>query len=364
MRPSFPTDHQSILERMQSIAPEQYAKTRNFNNGSVSCLSPYISRGVLTLPQIWNNLKERGYTIKTATKFIQELAWREYFQRTWWHLGKKIMHDIRQPQQDVLHQELQKALTDGATGIHAIDEGIRTLFETGYAHNHLRMYIAGISCNLAKAHWKLPATWMYYHLLDGDIASNTLSWQWVAGTFSNKKYIANQDNINYYLNSNQKRTFLDISYEEILKQPVPEALQNTWRPEFATILPETAPPKIRTDLPVFLYNSYWLNPDWHADLPANRLLILDPAHFKQFPVSKKVLDFILELAVDCIPDIQVVTGSPRSIPELAEVPAIYSVEHPLTVDYPGIKEPYPWLFPDFKGTPSSYFNFWKKVSYF
>jgi deoxyribodipyrimidine photo-lyase len=60
------------------------------------------------------------------------------------------------------------------------------------------MYIASLACNVAQSQWRIPAKWMYYHLLDADWASNALSWQWVAGTNSNKKYFANQNNINKY----------------------------------------------------------------------------------------------------------------------------------------------------------------------
>lgn len=65
-------------------------------------------------------------------------------------------------------------------------------------HNHLRMYIAGTITNVSHAHWRVPSLWLYSHLLDGDITSNTCSWQWNAGTFSSKKYLANQENINTY----------------------------------------------------------------------------------------------------------------------------------------------------------------------
>mgnify|MGYP006195700273 CR=1 FL=1 len=68
------------------------------------------------------------------------------------------------------------------------------------------MYLAAMVCNNAKSHWLTPARWMYYHLLDGDLASNALSWQWVAGTFSHKKYIANQQNINKYLFNEHYKT--------------------------------------------------------------------------------------------------------------------------------------------------------------
>ncbi|MEO5685193.1 MAG: FAD-binding domain-containing protein [Chitinophagaceae bacterium] len=70
-----------------------------------------------------------------------------------------------------------KNIAGAKTGITAIDEQITLLYETGYMHNPVRMYLAGITCNIGKAHWLQPARWMYYHLLDGDLASNSLSWQ-------------------------------------------------------------------------------------------------------------------------------------------------------------------------------------------
>ena len=85
----------------------------------------------------------------------------------------------------------------------------------------MRMYIASVCCNISNSHWLHPSKWMYYNLLDGDLASNNLSWQWVAGSFSNKKYYANQENINKFFQSSQKNTFLDIDYSEFKNLTIP-----------------------------------------------------------------------------------------------------------------------------------------------
>ena len=111
------------------------------------------------------------------------------------------------------------------------------LKDTGHLHNHMRMYLASIACNIAKSHWKHPAQWMYYHLLDGDWASNALSWQWVAGTNSNKKYFANQDNINTFFYGSQKGSFLDVPYEAFENIPCPENLSASIVVDFKTPLP-------------------------------------------------------------------------------------------------------------------------------
>ena len=190
------TDYQQILKSLDDIRPVEYARNRNFIDGSVSRLSPYISRGVLSTKQVLGHLLDRGFEAQKIEKFIQELAWRDYWQLIWQE--KDIDVDLKHQQTGVLQEGISKNIVEAHTGIDALDAAIHQLYQTGYMHNHLRMYLAAVATNNAKSHWKIPAKWMYYHLLDGDWASNALSWQWVCGANSNKKYIANQENINRY----------------------------------------------------------------------------------------------------------------------------------------------------------------------
>lgn len=361
--PFFPTDPASIRQRLQQADPVAYGKTRNFIDGAVTRLSPYISRGVITLPEIRDHVLARGYKPPSIEKFLQELAWREYFQRVWWHKGDALFSSLKQEQTDVLHYQVPVGIRTAATGIAAIDEQIRQFYATGYLHNHARMYIAGITCNLARAHWWQPSRWMYYHLLDGDLASNTCSWQWVAGSFSSKKYIANQENINHYLHSNQRHTYLDQSYDTILQQPVPPQLQATEEPQLSIQLP-TNSNRLLTDpsLPVCLYTSYWLNPGWRQETTANRILLLEPDHFNRFPVSSNVLQFILDLARQNISGIQVFVGNFHELQQqLQPGQPVYYPDHPLHRHFRGTADPYPWLFPEVQGYHGSFFSFWKKV---
>jgi deoxyribodipyrimidine photo-lyase len=359
----FSTSYNDILEQINRVDPVIYGKTRNFINGAVTYLSPYLSRGIITLPQVKQLVMAKGYTPYQAEKFLQELAWREYYQRVWCHFGDSLFTDIKQPQQPVRHYAMIKAVQDAATGIDAIDAHIRQFYETGYLHNHVRMYVAGITCNLGQAHWLQPARWMYYHLLDGDLASNTCSWQWVAGSFSSKKYIANQENVNKYLFSRQRNTFLDREYDIIFNQPVPDALAATVELELTTPLPVTPAPLLDYSKPLLLYNSYNLNVEWRKDNDVNRLLLLEPAHFDKYPVSAKVMQFILDLASN-IEGLQIFTGGVATIPGIHEFPAVYSITHPLTAHYPGIKDPYWWMFPQVTGYHNSFFNFWKQAKRF
>ncbi|ULQ56847.1 hypothetical protein KJS94_01380 [Flavihumibacter rivuli] len=358
---TFPTQYNEILERINSVDPIAYAKTRNYIDGKVTYLSPYLSRGVITLAEVKDAVLAKGYKPWQIGKFLQELAWREYFQQVWWHLGDKMFTDIKRQQEEVDHYNLPTAIQNAGTGIDAIDKGIEHLYSTGYMHNHLRMYVAGITCNIGKAHWSAPAAWMYYHLLDGDLASNTCSWQWVAGSFSSKKYIANQENINRYLNSRQTNSFLDHPYEAIFDQPVPDTLNTTHPLELQTTLPASDSLNIDPAKPVLLYNSYQLNPNWRKDEAANRILLLEPSHFNRFPVSEKVMAFIMELARQNIPGIQVAVMEARELRERFPTANMYSINHPIARHYPGQKDPYPWMFPEVSGYFPSFFAYWKKA---
>jgi deoxyribodipyrimidine photo-lyase len=167
------------------------------------------------------------------------------------------------------------------------------------------MYIAGIVCNLSGAYWLKPSKWLYYHLLDGDIASNTCSWQWNAGAFSSKKYITIQDNINKYTGSTQRGTFLDYSYEDIWEATLPDHMLEYVPLTLTTPLPTKQGISLDPLKPLCIYTNYWLHPDWMSDILANRVLVLSPSHFRDFPVSDKVINFILELATENIPSIQI-----------------------------------------------------------
>ncbi len=359
----FPVDRASVRYRVEQINPLQYGKTRNFIDGAVTRLSPYISRGIITLPEILDHVLSKGYGYQQIEKFIQELCWREFFQRVWWEKRDMIFEDLKQPQQNVAHYQIPRAVVEARTGIEAIDRQIREWHKTGYLHNHVRMYIASIVCNVGQSHWKLPSKWMYYHLLDGDPASNTCSWQWVAGSFSSKKYYANQENINRYLHSNQIKTFLDFSYEELATASIPDCLTETIIPELKTLLPEKSSViNIDPQKTVCIYTSYWLNPEWRSELDANRILLIEPSHFQKHPVSKTVMDFIILAAKENIAGIQIFVGEFSELKKLiAPSQATFYLDHPLHKHFIGNADPYPWMFPEVKGNFSSFFSFWKKV---
>lgn len=352
----FPTTYTDIVKRIEAVDPISYGKTRNYIDGDVSYLSPYISRGVISTRQVMEITLERGFQTSDIQKFLQELAWRDYWQLIWLSKDEKIFEDLRHPQPQVQHHEVPSALINANTGIEAIDTAIEEFYQTGYLHNHVRMYIASIACNIGNSHWWAPSQWMYYHLLDGDLASNSLSWQWVAGSNSNKKYFANQENINKYCNTQQSGTFLDVPYEAFNDFDIPERLLSTVSFHKETPLPTSDTLALNTEAPTLLYTYYNLDPKWREDADANRILILEPSLFKQFPVSKSCIDFTLKLGEN-IPGLQVFVGEFDDFIASYSPNEIYYKEHPTNSHFEGHEDTRDWMF-DVKGYYPSFFKYW------
>jgi deoxyribodipyrimidine photo-lyase len=333
--------------------------------------------------------------------FMQQMAWREYFQRVWQEKGNLILQDLKSTQSKVILQSLPNPISEGNTGIQALDNAILHLYAHGMMHNHVRMYISMLHSNIFKAAWLPGAKWMYANLLDHDPAANFLSWQWVAGSFSSKQYIANQENINKYTNTKQRGTFLDREYENL--QTSIFDISDTIQPNHSVNWSDTLDQEFNIDTktilkniqlrnivqifdtktvlpnqPFCIYNSFNLDPLWHADESMNRILLLESNHFEHFPVTEKVLQFIVDLATTNIPGIQIFIGNFEDLSQLIQTrpigenntnksiasqeskAVIYFKEHPTTLHYKGIQEARDWLFPEVNGYYPSFFGYWKK----
>jgi len=355
----FPTAYSDILQRVNRIDPVQYGKTRNFLDGAVTQLSPYISRGVISTRQVAKAVLKKGYMPNSIESFLKELAWRDYFQQVWRSKGATINTDLKQAQPQVVHRQIPMGVINAETGISAIDEGIKNLYATGYMHNHMRMYVASMACNVGQSHWHTPARWMYYHLLDADWASNALSWQWVAGSFSSKKYYANQENINKYCHTNDRNTFLDIDYAEFEAMNVPDILKETAELSLNTTLPKTSAPVFNPALPTYVYTFYNLDPKWDNEVNANRILLLEPSFFETYPVSTKTIEFILDLSNNIL-NLQVVKGEFKEVFKDINKTTVHFKEHPTNGHFEGIEHRRDWMFDAVQGYYPSFFNYWKK----
>jgi deoxyribodipyrimidine photo-lyase len=244
------------------------------------------------------------------------------------------------------------------TGIHTIDQAINELYETGYMHNHARMWTAMLACNVGKANWKNMSRWLYYHLIDGDLASNTLSWQWVAGTSINKQYVANQELINTCSNNKQTNTYLDVERDLVGTVPVPVALQATQVFNLSTTYPASEDINSLAGKTVFLYHPWSIAPLWRAAEEGERIFVIEPRLFDTQPVSSVVMEHMLRLVRTHIPNAQVYVGNVEELLDLDKA-TVYSKSHPTTKHWPGTKDSVSELFPHVQGYHQSFFKFWQ-----
>lgn len=203
------------LARLDAFAPRAgraYTKSRNADLGpsdrsNVSVLSPYIRHRLILEEEVLRRVLAE-HELPAAEKFVQEVFWRTYFkgyleQRPGiWRRYRERVEALagRLDRGGDLDDRYRRA-TNGATGIECFDAWARELIETGYLHNHTRMWFASIWVYTLELPWELGADFFYRHLMDGDPASNTLSWRWVCGLHTRgKTYLARASNIARYTN--------------------------------------------------------------------------------------------------------------------------------------------------------------------
>ncbi|SHI05148.1 FAD-binding domain-containing protein [Marivita hallyeonensis] len=213
MSQTFPPTRTAALELLSRFVPKagrDYAAERNYDRGpgnhdNVSTLSPYIRHRVLTEPEVLDAVLGH-FSTSVAEKFIQEVYWRTYW-KGWLEMRPAVWGGYRQSlanawdrvqTQSGLRAEWEAACK-GDTDIDCFNHWAHELVETGYLHNHARMWFASIWIFTLRLPWELGADFFLRHLYDGDPASNTLSWRWVAGLQTHgKNYAARASNISKY----------------------------------------------------------------------------------------------------------------------------------------------------------------------
>ena len=194
-----------------------YSKLRNFdfgpdNRSNISCLSPYITHGIINeLEVVDKSLKK--FSFAKNEKFIQEVLWRVYW-KGWLELRPNVWSDYlielgKVKDQFKNNQNYLDAI-EGKTNIDCFNEWVIELKENNYLHNHTRMWFASIWIFTLELPWQLGAEFFMQHLFDGDAASNTLGWRWVAGVQTQgKHYLASEWNINKFTNNRFKNIKLN-----------------------------------------------------------------------------------------------------------------------------------------------------------
>ena len=202
----FARTRKSSLERLEEFLPHaaKYAKLRNNVTSAhlhVSRLSPAIRHRLVTEVEVIERTFA-SYSLGRVEKFVQEVAWRLYW-KGWLSLRPHIWRDycnaLAQPQPQETIERVQ-SIEAGHAAVDVMGYFARQLVETGYLHNHARMWFAGWWIHVEQLPWHLGADFFHRHLLDADAASNTLSWRWVAGLQTRgKSYLPRRSNLEKYL---------------------------------------------------------------------------------------------------------------------------------------------------------------------
>ena len=236
----FEASKAAALNRLNNFVEQnlfEYSKLRNFDFGpenrtNISGLSPYITHGVINEKEVIEKSLSK-FSFSKNEKFIQEVLWRTYW-KGWLELRPNVWTDyvaelnkIREEYKD--NQDYKNAI-DGKTNIECFNYWVTELKENNYLHNHTRMWFASIWIFTLELPWQLGAEFFMQHLYDGDSASNTLGWRWVAGTQTQgKHYLASEWNIKKFTNNR----FNNIKLNETAPPKVSEKTYSIVKQDFS-----------------------------------------------------------------------------------------------------------------------------------
>ena len=208
----FEASRTKALNRLNNFVDNslaEYSKLRNFdfgpeNRSNISCLSPYITHGIINEEEVIRKVLSK-FSFSKNEKFIQEVLWRTYW-KGWLELRPNVWTDylveLNQIKNKFQNNQNYLSAIEGKTSIDCFNEWVKELKENNYLHNHTRMWFASIWIFTLELPWQLGAEFFMQHLYDGDAASNTLGWRWVAGVQTQgKHYLASEWNIKKFTNN-------------------------------------------------------------------------------------------------------------------------------------------------------------------
>ena len=207
----FQTSREGVLKQLNNFIEKDilnYNSKRNFdfgvdNRSNVSCLSPYLTHRILTEFETTKKVLAK-HPFQKVDKYIQEIFWRVYW-KGWLELRPKVWSDFIEDLKSIKDNEKYNNAINGETDIECFNDWVKELKEFNYLHNHTRMLFASIWIFTLGLPWQKGAEFFMKHLFDGDSASNTLSWRWVAGIQTKgKHYLAQSWNITKFTNNKYK----------------------------------------------------------------------------------------------------------------------------------------------------------------
>ena len=209
---NFEASRAKALDKLNNFVENnlsEYSKLRNFdygpdNRSNISCLSPYITHGIINEKEVIKKSLDK-FSFAKNEKFIQEVLWRTYW-KGWLELRPSVWTDflieLKKIKGDFQNNQNYKNAIDGKTNVECFNYWVNELKENNYLHNHTRMWFASIWIFTLNLPWQLGAEFFMQHLYDGDAASNTLGWRWVAGVQTQgKHYLASEWNIKKFTNN-------------------------------------------------------------------------------------------------------------------------------------------------------------------
>jgi deoxyribodipyrimidine photo-lyase len=258
---AFVPTRAAALARLDEFLPAagRYAAERNFvrpGHPQVSQLSPWVQKRLLLESEIVD-MALRRWSFATVEKFVQEVYWRTYW-KGWleqrpaaWSRWREAVPRLQASLDPTARSNWESAIA-GQTGIAGFDAWAQELVTTGYLHNHARMWFASIWIFTLRLPWELGAAFFTKHLLDGDVASNTLSWRWVAGLQTpGKTYLARADNIAHYTDGEHAPEAGQLATAPLSLQEEPLPKVAAWTEDHTAI----------ASLPTYERIGLWLHPE-------------------------------------------------------------------------------------------------------
>ena len=297
---NFGPSRASAIENLNKFVNQnlfEYSKLRNFdfgpnNRSNVSCLSPYITHGVINeLEVIKKSLSK--FSFSKNEKFIQEVLWRTYW-KGWLELRPNVWTDylseLKIVSEEFKDNNNYKRALEGNTNIECFNEWVKELKETNYLHNHARMWFASIWVFTLDLPCQLGAEFFMKHLYDGDAASNTLGWRWVTGIQTQgKNYLASEWNIKKFTNNR----FINIKLNENAPPKISGKTYSIIKRDFSNS-------KIveNQSLLIFENNLSFEITDFQKNKFKKIYIILNKNENRSIKLSKKVLKFKAHLMND------------------------------------------------------------------
>mgnify|MGYP006281112869 FL=1 len=373
----------AVLSRLEAVEPYRYAQSRNHIEGAVTRLSPYLTHGLVSVPQVAEFL-HRKHRLAIQHKLIYELGWREYFMHMHAHHGEGILEDLHPgplPAMTLLDHVPDDIVT-ATSGIPVIDRSIQALYDTGYLHNHARLWLASYLIHLRKVHWRVGADWMHALLLDGDLASNHLSWQWVAGTGSSKAYLFNAENVARHAPASWHsfNTVIDKDMETIEWMAQSKATfaqrDDSREPMVQPTVSHSPPPDVVVDSAFMAERSLagreigfihpWSLGQAPSEWPDHALRVagFDAQVMQRWPWRHARWRFVSERMRALTDDVRM--GMPDEWTKaLAQARAVHVVAHPMFTPWPGVNwvvhEPQK-LWPNLEECMPSFSKWWNAVN--